>query len=92
MTLKNTCALPAKVSNPTSRTACTDTVAVERFTRSGNHIVSDIMQRSPLTYVGHSVIDLAANGLATSWTYDPRLVSGPRPRGVRIAGSWLAVS
>jgi hypothetical protein len=59
----------------------TDTVAVERFTRTGNHIVSDIMQRSPLTYVGHSVIDLASNGLATSWVYDPRLVSGPRPRG-----------
>jgi hypothetical protein len=82
------CTPSANVSSPTPDPGASfvvrlgsDTVAVERFTRTGNHIVSDIMQRSPLTYVGHSVIDVAANGLATSWVYDPRLVSGPRPRG-----------
>ena len=58
-----------------------DTVAVERFTRESNRIESDIMERSPLTHVSHSVVVLGSNGLAMSWTYDPRLVSGPRPAG-----------
>jgi hypothetical protein len=58
-----------------------DTVAVEQYHRTGNHIEADIMQRAPTTYVGHSVIDLTPTGLATSWSYDPRLVSGTRPRG-----------
>lgn len=58
-----------------------DTVAVEKFSRNGNHIESEILQRSPLTFIGRSTIDLGANGLASSWTYDPRLVSGPRPAG-----------
>ncbi len=58
-----------------------DTVAVERFTRAGRHIESDIVQRSPLTYVAHSVIEMAPSALPTSWMYDPRLVSGPRPAG-----------
>src|SRR5207237_6440294 len=45
------------------------------------HIESEIMQRSPITFVGRSVIEVGANGLATSWSYDPRLVTGVRPPG-----------
>ena len=82
------CAPSVSVSSPTPSPATSylirlgaDTVAVEQFRRTGNHIESEIMQRSPVTYLGRSTIELGANGLATSWTYDPRLVSGARPTG-----------
>lgn len=56
-----------------------DTVTVEQYRRAGNHIDAEIMQRSPLTYVARSSVDLNAAGLATSWNFDPRLLSGSRP-------------
>jgi hypothetical protein len=58
-----------------------DTVAVEQYRRAGNRIESEIVQHFPATYVGRSVIDLTSAGLATSWTYEPRLVTGARPPG-----------
>lgn len=83
------CKPSVSVSSPTPDAATsyvvrlgTDTVAVEQFRRTGNHIESEIIQRAPLTYIGRSVIELGPNGLATSWTYDPRLVSGARRPGV----------
>jgi hypothetical protein len=88
MLLSVGCKRTVSVSSPTPDAGTSylvrlgaDTVAVEQFRRTGNHIESDIMQRSPATFIGHSVIELGANGLATSWTYDPRLVSGARPAG-----------
>jgi hypothetical protein len=80
------CGRAANVGTPTPETSLSylvrlgaDTVAVEHYARTRGHIDADIMQRAPVTYVAHSVIDLTANGLAASWSYDPRLVSGTRP-------------
>jgi hypothetical protein len=56
-----------------------DTVAVEEYRRTDDHVDAQIMQRSPMTYVARSRIDLTSSGLATRWTFDPRLVSGSRP-------------
>ena len=65
------CAPSVSVSSPTPSPATSylirlgaDTVAVEQFRRTGNHIESEIMQRSPVTYLGRSTIELGANGLA----------------------------
>src|ERR1043166_6612717 len=56
-----------------------DTVTVEQYRRACNHIDAEIMQRSPLPYVARSSVDLNAAGLARSWNFDPRLLSGSRP-------------
>src|SRR4051812_17010294 len=58
-----------------------DTLAVERFMRTGNRIESSIVQRSPVTYVGTSVIEIGANGLPSSWRYENRLANGLRVPG-----------
>ena len=86
LTLSAACTPHANVGSPSPDQTVSyvtrlgsDTVTVETYRRSGNHLDADIMQRSPMTYVARSSIELSQAGLATTWMFDPRLVSGARP-------------
>src|SRR5688500_9591118 len=80
------CSTTASVGSPTPDASTSyvvrrgaDTIAVERYSRAGQRVESSIIQREPSTFVGHSNIELGANGLATSWRYETRLANGSRP-------------
>ena len=52
----------------------TDTVAVERYTRSGDKLVGDLLLKSPNARVYHYVADLAPNGAIKAITVNMRPV------------------
>ncbi len=52
----------------------TDTVAVERYTRSGDRLVGDLLVRNPRARVYHYVADLSPNGMIKAMTVNVRRV------------------
>jgi hypothetical protein len=54
----------------------TDTVAIEQFSRAGNRIEGDILQRQPNTRITHYVMTLAPDGSAQSVTVRTRKPDG----------------
>ncbi|MHB0949041.1 MAG: DUF2911 domain-containing protein [Gemmatimonadaceae bacterium] len=64
----------------------TDTVAIEQYTRSGNRIEGDILQRQPTTRITHYVLALEPDGRARSVTLRTRKPDGsPLPNAAREA-------
>ena len=64
-----------------------DTIAAEKFTRTGNHIEGDLMNASPMVRVAHYVIDLDAQGRVSKMEWQTR-----RPDGSPMPGVPLGVS
>jgi hypothetical protein len=60
----------------------TDTVAVERFTRTSDHLEGDIVLRTPNTRIGHYVVTLGPGGLPVRAEYSLR-----RPDGSAVANA-----
>jgi hypothetical protein len=58
-----------------------DTTSVERITRTGNHIVSDAVGRSPLVVHRHWEADLAPDGTITNWNMQTRFANPPAGNG-----------
>ena len=56
-----------------------DTIAVERYTRTGYRIESSVVYREPSTFLANSNIEMGSNGLPTSWRFEQRLANGSRP-------------
>jgi hypothetical protein len=54
-----------------------DTTSVERVTRTGNHIVSDAIGRSPAVTRRHWEAELGPNGTITSWSMDTYIPNAP---------------
>jgi Protein of unknown function (DUF2911) len=52
----------------------TDTVAVERYSRSGDKLVGDLLLRNPRARIFHYVADLAPNGMIKAMTVNVRRV------------------
>ena len=80
------CSPPAVVSSPTPDPSTSyvvnrgiDTIAVERYLRSGNRIESQLILREPSTFIANSNVEIGANGLMTSWRFEQRLANGLRP-------------
>jgi hypothetical protein len=62
----------------------TDTVTVEQYTRTGNRIEGDIVQRSPVASIAHYVLTLNDDGTAQKLEYSNRRPDGTLlPNGVR---------
>ncbi len=63
-----------------------DTVSVERVSRSATKLVSDAVDQWPLVKVRHSDFDLTDNGKITHMVMDVRTPSGETPaqRGRRV--------
>ncbi len=82
---------PAPLADPATggtflATLGTDTVAIEQFTRSGNRIEGDILQRQPNTRITHYVLTLNPDGSAQSVTVRTRKPDGtPVPNVAREA-------
>ena len=57
----------------------TDTVTVEQYSRAGNRIEGDIIQRQPMTTIGHYVIALNADGTPQRVDYAVRRPDGSVP-------------
>jgi Protein of unknown function (DUF2911) len=57
----------------------TDTVTVEQYHRAGNRIEGDIIQRQPMTTIGHYVIALNADGTPERVEYAVRRPDGSLP-------------
>jgi hypothetical protein len=81
---------PSAITSPTSRTGAfvvrlgNDTVTVEQYTRTGNRIEGDILQRAPTTTLAHYVLTLDADGTPQRLEYVNRRPDGsPPPNGVR---------
>jgi hypothetical protein len=53
----------------------TDTLAVERYTRSGDKLVGDLLLRNPRARIFHYVADLAPNGTIKAMTVNVRPVA-----------------
>jgi hypothetical protein len=63
-----------------------DTVAVERFTRTADRLEGDLVVRTPNTRIAHYVITLGPNGLPTRAEYSLRRPDGsPVPNAPRSA-------
>jgi Protein of unknown function (DUF2911) len=56
-----------------------DTVAVERFTRTANTITADQVVRAPATTIRHWTLTLGADGRAQSFAYDAHRANGTVP-------------
>jgi len=56
-----------------------DTIAVERYTRTGNRIEGDEALRTPATSLRHYVATLGPDGTITELTYDARRLVGSLP-------------
>lgn len=56
-----------------------DTIAVERYTRTGSRIEGDAALRTPATSLRHYVATLGPDGAITELTYDARRVIGTLP-------------
>ena len=54
-----------------------DTTSVERVTRTGNHIVSEAIGRSPAVTRRHWEAELGPNGAITSWSMDTYIPNAP---------------
>jgi Protein of unknown function (DUF2911) len=63
---------PTPVSGAFVTTLGTDTVAVERYTRSGDKLEGDQLLRSPRVRISHYVADLAPNGMIKAMTVNMR--------------------
>lgn len=75
------CVSPLAAQNPLTTVSAafvtklgTDTVAVERYTRSGDKLVGDLLLRSPRARIYHYVADLAPNGMIKAMTVNVRRV------------------
>src|SRR3989442_10021761 len=76
------CAAPVVAQTPTAPVTGvfitrlgTDTVSIERYTRSGDKLVGDVLMRGmPRVRVIHYVADLAPNGTIKAMTINTRLV------------------
>lgn len=85
--LATTIALPAAAAQTTSKgafivTLGADTLNVEQFTRTGNVVEGDIIQRVPATTVAHFKYTLAPDGTPASFEFSQR-----RPDGSTIPGA-----
>ena len=56
-----------------------DTIAVERYTRTGDRIEGDAAMRTPATALRHYVATLAPDGSITALDYDARRLNGSAP-------------
>jgi hypothetical protein len=56
-----------------------DTIAVERYTRTGDRIEGDEAMRTPATSLRHYVATVAPDGAITSLDYDARRLNGSVP-------------
>jgi Protein of unknown function (DUF2911) len=56
-----------------------DTIAVEKYTRTGNRIEGDEVMRTPATALRHYVVMLAPDGRVSEVTYDARRTNGSVP-------------
>jgi hypothetical protein len=63
---------PTPVSGAFVTTLGTDTIAVERYTRSGDKLEGDQLLRSPRVRLSHYVADLAPNGMIKAMTVNMR--------------------
>jgi hypothetical protein len=65
-----------------------DTLAVEQYTRTGNRFETDVVQRQPVTTIGHYVVTLNANGTPQLLEYSVRRPDGSpipnAPKSVRV--------
>ena len=73
------CASPLAAQNPPTpvsgafvTTLGNDTIAVERYTRSGDKLEGDQLLRSPRVRISHYVADLAPNGMIKAMTVNMR--------------------
>lgn len=57
-----------------------DTTSVERVTRTGHHIVSDAVGRSPMVTRRHWEADLRRDGTMTNWSMDTYIPNAPAAR------------
>ena len=68
-----------------------DTVGVDQFTRVGNRIEGQFVQRAPRTIVSRYVITLGANGLPATYELSQRLPDGSVvPNGARSYSTFFS--
>lgn len=56
-----------------------DTVSVERFERSGNHLTGDLLVRSPITRWYHYSVTLKGDGTASDMQIEQRALGSAKP-------------